>query len=78
MADLYRQIACRYQPAENAEAYIQNTIDQPRALVGIPLDGSVVTSWRMPTSADESRTGIWARRYYVDGTKFAAEADAVR
>lgn len=76
--DLYRHIACRYGPAENAEAYIQNTIDQPRALVGIPLVGSVVTSWRMPTSAEEARTGIWARRYYVDGTKFAAEADAVR
>jgi PPOX class probable F420-dependent enzyme len=58
--DLYRRIARRYVPPESAEAYIQNTIDQPRALLRIPLAGSKVRTWRMPV-AGEHYTGIWHR-----------------
>ena len=72
--DTYRRIARRYVPAEGAEHYIQETIDQPRALIAIPLEGSKVRTWRMPT-AGEAYTGIWHRRYYVDGSKMANAAD---
>ena len=41
--DLYRAIACRYVPADVAEDYIQNTIDQPRALIGVSLADARVT-----------------------------------
>ena len=72
--DLYRRITRRYVSPEGAEAYIQSTIDQPRALIAVPLAGSKVRSWRMPI-AGESHTGIWHRRYYVEGSKMAHEAD---
>jgi PPOX class probable F420-dependent enzyme len=75
--DTYRAIACRYVPVEQAEAYIQNTIDQPRALLAVALSTSKVTTWRMP-GEDEAPTGIWARRYYLDGTHFAELADELR
>jgi hypothetical protein len=73
--DLYRRIARRYVPAEGAERYIQETIDQPRALIAVPLAGSQVGTWRMPT-AGEPYTGIWHRRYYVPGSKMAARLEA--
>ena len=73
--DTYRRIATRYIPAESAESYIENTIDQPRALFAVPLADAAVASWRMPIEG-ESGTGIWARRYYGDGTKMASRADA--
>ncbi len=74
--DLYRSIAKRYIPAEAAEAYVSDTIDQPRALIGVPIRGtSRTTTWRMPV-ADEDGTGIWARRYYLDGTHMANLADS--
>ena len=73
--DLYRSIAKRYVPAEAADAYVDGTIDQPRALIAVPLGGaSRTTTWRMPVD-DEDGTGIWHRRYYVDGTQFARLAD---
>ena len=72
--DLYRRIACRYVPAEGAERYIQETIDQPRALLRVPLAGSKVRTWRMPVPG-EAFTGIWHRRYYVPGSKMAGAAD---
>ena len=71
--DRYRRIARRYVPPEGADAYIQNTIDQPRALFRVPLKGSVVTTWRMPVG-DEDGTGIWHKRYYVPGSKMAKRA----
>jgi nitroimidazol reductase NimA-like FMN-containing flavoprotein (pyridoxamine 5'-phosphate oxidase superfamily) len=61
--DIYREIACRYTPPEWADAYIQNTIDQPRALVGVSLGESRVSTWRMPLAGEDPR-GIWAKRYY--------------
>ena len=63
--DLYRHIAYRY---------VDNTIDQPRALLAVPLSGSKVTTWRMPLET-EDQTGIWHRRYYLDGTFMARVAD---
>ncbi len=72
--DLYREIAYRYVPQEQADEYVENTIDQPRALLAVPLAGSKVTTWRMPVD-DEDGTGIWHRRYYRDGTIMANIAD---
>ncbi|HEX9260107.1 MAG TPA: pyridoxamine 5'-phosphate oxidase family protein [Acidimicrobiales bacterium] len=74
--DLYRQIAYRYVDKEQADAYVANTIDQPRALLGVPLsgDGTKTLTWRMPVG-DEDPTGIWHRRYYLDGTLMARLAD---
>lgn len=70
----YRRIARRYVPNEAADAYLQNTIDQPRALWYVKLADAHVRSWRMPI-ADEQGTGIWHRRYYVSGSKLAQQAD---
>jgi len=72
--DTYRRIACRYVPDEAADAYIEDTIDQPRALLAVPLADSKVSTWRMPVE-EERQTGIWARRYYLDGTRMAQLAD---
>jgi len=71
----YRRIARRYVPDDAAEAYVQNTIDQPRALFRVPLAGSSVRSWRMPVG-DEDGSGIWHRRYYAPGSKMAATSAA--
>ncbi len=68
--DTYRRIAQRYIPADAAERYIQDTIDQPRALIAVPLGSADVATWRMPVEG-EAGTGIWAKRYYGDGTKMA-------
>lgn len=74
--DLYRSIAKRYVPAEAADAYVNDTIDQPRALIAVSLTGdSRTTTWRMPV-ADEDGTGIWHRRYFLDGTHMAELADS--
>ena len=75
--DLYRTIAKRYVAPESADAYVDGTIDQPRALVAVPLVGSVVTSWRMPLPGEDP-TGIWHRRYFGDGTMMAERADTAR
>lgn len=74
--DLYRTIAKRYVEPEAADNYVDNTIDQPRALLGLPLyaEGTKRVTWRMPV-ADEDPTGIWHRRYYLDGTIMANLAD---
>lgn len=74
--DLYRAIAYRYVDQQEADDYVDNTIDQPRALLGVPLQGDDVRvlTWRMPVE-DEDPTGIWHRRYYLDGTVMAGLAD---
>ena len=72
--DLYRKIAYRYVDIERADAYVDGTIDQPRALIAVPLMGSVVTTWRMPLEGEDP-TGIWHRRYFGDGTMMADIAD---
>jgi len=71
--DLYRKIAGRYIPPAAAEDYVNNTNDQARALYRLTLSESVVKSWRMPLEG-ESGTGIWHKRYYAPGTKFAEES----
>ncbi len=74
--DLYRDIAKRYIEDQAAEDYVTNTIDQPRALLGLPLHGddTKTVTWRMPVE-DEDPTGIWHRRYYLDNTIMANIAD---
>ncbi len=67
--DQYRRIAGRYVDTEGVEAYVRNTIDQPRGLFRVSLADSKVTSWRMPVAGEEGM-GIWHERYYVPGTKF--------
>ena len=68
--DLYRRIAKRYVPDDGAEHYIQETIDQPRALIAVSLADAKVRSWRMPVPG-EAYDGIWHQRYYVPGSKLA-------
>ena len=61
--DLYRDIARRYVPGEAADAYVQNTINEPRGLFRILLADAKVRSWRMPIEG-EAGEGIWHQRYY--------------
>lgn len=67
--DLYRRIAERYVPPEGADAYIRNTINQPRGLYRLRLDGARITTWRMPMDG-EAGEGIWHHRYYEEGAAF--------
>jgi len=65
--DLYRRIALRYVPEAWADAYLRDTIDEPRALYGVNLDSSEVTTWRMPAEPGENPLAVWALRYYHRG-----------
>ena len=67
--DLYRRIAKRYVGDAEAEAYVQNTIDQPRGLYRVVMSEGEVKTWRMPV-AGEAPEGIWHSRYYKPDTKF--------
>lgn len=64
----YRRIAQRYIPRDDANAYVDGTDDQPRALCSVVLAEAQLRSWRMPV-ADEPYQGIWARRYWTDDAK---------
>ncbi len=68
--DLYRSIASRYTPVDWANAYVDNTDDQPRALCAIDLVAATTrtVTWRMPIHGEDP-VGIWATRYYLPGTK---------
>ena len=68
--DRYRRTAGRYIPDDAAEAYIQETLDQPRALYRMRLSDCRVRTWRMPVE-DEEFEGIWHQRYYAAGSKLA-------
>lgn len=70
--DRYRRIATRYVPPEGAEAYIQNTIDQPRGLYRVALDQARVKTWRMPLEG-EAPDGIWHQRYYRPNSKLSVQ-----
>lgn len=63
---LYRAIAKRYTPDPWADAYVDGTADQPRALCAVRLDSPTtrMSTWRMPV-AGEDPAGIWHPRYYV-------------
>lgn len=64
--DVYRRITMRYVPEAFGEAYLADTHDEPRALLGMHLDEAVVTTWRMPTHEGERILDVWAPRYYHD------------
>lgn len=70
--DLYRKIAKRYTPEWFADDYVDGTDDQPRALCAVDLDAAStrMSTWRMPVSG-EDRRGVWAKRYYLPGTKWS-------
>ena len=71
--DRYRRIAQRYIPVEDANAYVDGTDDQPRALCSVTLADAEVRSWRMPVG-DEPYHGIWARRYWTKDAKVNKQA----
>lgn len=62
--DLYREIACRYTPERFAEAYLDDTVDEPRALYRLDLATSETATWRMPTRDGEDPLAVWGRQYY--------------
>lgn len=62
--DVYRRITMRYVPPEWGEAYLADTHDEPRALLGLPLSEAKVTTWRMPALPGEDPLAVWAPRYY--------------
>ena len=63
--DLYREIACRYTPERFADAYIADTIDEPRALFRLDIATSDTSTWRMPIVDDgEDPLAVWAKQYY--------------
>ena len=61
--ETYRDLAARYVGREGADRYVDATIDEPRALLAVPLDRARITTWRMPVRGEDP-TGIWATRYY--------------
>lgn len=63
--ELYRDIARRYVPAKDADAYVDNTINERRGLFRVVLDNAKVRTWRLPVG-DEPGEGIWHARYYQD------------
>ena len=67
-SDIYRNITLRYVDEPSGDYYLTETHDQPRALIGVPLASAKVMTWRMPDS-DEPFSGIWATRFYDQGTK---------
>ncbi len=66
--DRYRRIAQRYLPADGANAYIDGTDDQPRALCSLALADAELRSWRMPVEGERPE-GIWAKRYWTEDAK---------
>ncbi len=74
--DRYRRIAARYIPSNDANAYVDGTDDQPRALCSVALDGAELRSWRMPTGS-EPYQGIWAKRYWTADAKVRREPPQV-
>jgi PPOX class probable F420-dependent enzyme len=59
----YRRIARRYVPPAGADAYIRDTIDEPRGLFRVGVADARVKSWRMPIESEDPR-GRWHGRYY--------------
>jgi len=72
--ETYRRISRRYIDDQSADYYITETIDQPRALIGVELAKAKVTTWRMPKEG-EAYTGIWHKRYYEAGSKMRKQAE---
>ncbi|HCU91041.1 MAG TPA: hypothetical protein DGR97_13910 [Gammaproteobacteria bacterium] len=74
--DRYRRIAQRYIPLDDANAYVDGTDDQPRALCSLSLADSEVRTWRMPVEG-EAYNGIWAKRYWTKDAKVNSAAPDV-
>lgn len=72
--DIYRRITCRYVDEQSADYYLSETLDQPRALIGVELAKAKVTTWRMPKEG-EPYSGIWHKRYYESGSKMRQFAE---
>jgi hypothetical protein len=62
--DVYRAITLRYVPEEWGDAYLEDTRDEPRALLGLRLADAETTTWRMPERPGEGPLEVWAPRYY--------------
>jgi nitroimidazol reductase NimA-like FMN-containing flavoprotein (pyridoxamine 5'-phosphate oxidase superfamily) len=65
--DLYRRITLRYLPDEAADAYLTDTKNEPRALLGVDLAHAKITTWRFPSREGEDWLDVWAPRYYHEG-----------
>ncbi len=74
--DRYRRIAQRYVPTDDANAYVDSTDDQPRALCAVTLGDAEVKTWRMPVG-EEPYHGIWAKRYWTDNAKIRNQSPGV-
>ena len=61
--DVYRRIAMRYVPEAWADAYLADTHDEPRSLLGLDLSTARLTTWRMPLGGEDP-LAVWAPRYY--------------
>lgn len=62
---MYREIACRYTPERFADAYITDTIDEPRALFRLSLGEADTATWRMPLREQgEDPLAVWGAQYY--------------
>lgn len=63
--DMYREIACRYTPERFADAYITDTIEEPRALYRLVLADADTSTWRMPLrDQGEDPLAVWGKQYY--------------
>jgi nitroimidazol reductase NimA-like FMN-containing flavoprotein (pyridoxamine 5'-phosphate oxidase superfamily) len=62
--DVYRRITLRYVPETWGDAYLDDTRDEPRALLGLTMAEARVTSWRMPARPGEDPLAVWAPKYY--------------
>ena len=67
--DQYLAMATKYVGERGAERYVENTVNEPRALLKVSLAAARVSSWRMPVEG-EPAMGIWANRYYQPETQF--------
>jgi len=65
--DVYRRITLRYLPEPAADAYLHDTWNEPRALLGLPLSAADMTTWRFPSREGEDPLDVWAPRYYHAG-----------
>lgn len=65
--DTYRDITLRYVPEAFGDAYLDDTHDEPRALLALDLATADVSTWRMPFAEGENPLAVWAPRYYHDG-----------
>lgn len=64
--DTYRDITLRYVPDEFAHRYLEDTRDEPRALLALDMAHARVHTWRMPGRGEDS-LAVWAPKYYHDG-----------